>query len=196
VLLERFSDQLDTRGLDYLRRACRSSQQMDELIEDMLELSRVARVELHHARVDLSQLAHDIAADLQKAEPDRHVTFAISCGLQIEGDERQLRVVLENLLRNAWKFTSIRDQGFIEVGFVTEPTQAFFVRDNGAGFDPAYAGRLFGLFQRLHSAAEFPGTGVGLAIVQRVINRHGGRVWGCGTVNQGATFYFSLPQRA
>jgi PAS domain S-box-containing protein len=194
VLLERYSSQLDARGQEFLRRACQSSQQMDRLIEDLLKLSRVGRSEMQQKRVDLSQMARSIAADLQKAEPERAVEFAITPGLEANGDERLLRVALENLLRNAWKFTSKQKDARIEFGFTREPEPAFFVRDNGAGFDMAYAGRLFGVFQRLHTVGEFPGTGVGLATVQRILIRHGGRVWGNAKVEGGATFYFALPE--
>jgi PAS domain S-box-containing protein len=194
VLLERYSSQLDARGQEFLRRACQSSQQMDRLIEDLLKLSRVGRSEMQQKRVDLSQMARSIAAELQKAEPERAVEFIIAPGLEASGDERLLRVALENLLRNAWKFTSKQKEARIEFGFTSEPEPAFFVRDNGAGFDMAYAGRLFGVFQRLHTAGEFPGTGVGLATVQRILNRHGGRVWGNAKVEGGATFYFALPE--
>ena len=194
VLLERYSSQLDARGQEFLRRACQSSQQMDRLIEDLLKLSRVGRSEMQQKRVDLSQMARSIAADLQKAEPERAVEFAITPGLEASGDERLLKVALENLLRNSWKFTSKQKDARIEFGFTREPEPAFFVRDNGAGFDMAYAGRLFGVFQRLHTVGEFPGTGVGLATVQRILIRHGGRVWGNAKVEGGATFYFALPE--
>jgi light-regulated signal transduction histidine kinase (bacteriophytochrome) len=121
------------------------------------------------------------------------VVFQIAPGLKATGDEHLIRVVLDNLLRNSWKFTSKKAQAVIEVGRVSGAEPAFFVRDNGAGFDPAYTNRLFGVFQRLHSSADFPGTGVGLATVQRIINRHGGRVWATGAMDEGATFFFSLP---
>jgi hypothetical protein len=143
--------------------------------------------------VDLSEIAKGLAADLAVAQPRSGVVVEIAPGLKARGDERLIRVVLENLLRNAWKFTSKKAQARIEVGSVSGPEPAFFVRDNGAGFDPAYTGRLFGVFQRLHSREDFPGTGVGLATVQRIINRHGGRVWATGAIEEGATFFFSLP---
>jgi light-regulated signal transduction histidine kinase (bacteriophytochrome) len=166
---------------------------METLIEDLLKLSRVSRSELQRQQVNLSQIADSIAADLKKSDPQRAVEFAIEPGLQARGDERLLRVALDNLLRNAWKFTSKQPLGKIEVGSSKGPPQAFFVRDNGAGFDMTYSSRLFGVFQRLHTVSEFPGTGVGLATVQRIISRHGGRVWATGEINRGATFYFTLP---
>jgi PAS domain S-box-containing protein len=193
VLLERYCKQLDPTGQEFLRRACQSSQQMETLIEDLLKLSRVSRSELQRQQVNLSSMAELLAAELRKADPQRAVEFVIEPGLQVRGDERLLRVALDNLLRNAWKFTSKQPQAKIEVGSSKGPPQALFVRDNGAGFDMAYSSRLFGVFQRLHTVSEFPGTGVGLATVQRIINRHGGRVWATGEVNHGATFYFTLP---
>lgn len=193
VLSERYGAQLDARGQEFLRRACESSHQMDDLIEGLLKLSRVGRAELTCRPVDLSQVAGAIAADLTASSNDsRKVEFKIAPGLRAMGDEHLLRIALEHLLRNAWKFTSKRPEARIEFGF-TSGENAFYVRDDGAGFDPAYADRLFGGFQKLHSSADFPGTGVGLAIVQRIINRHGGRVWATGAVDRGATFYFSLP---
>lgn len=192
VLLERYSEQLDARGQEFLRRACESSQHMDRLIEDLLKLSRVSRAELQQQLVDLSALAANITEELVQTH-DNRPAVSISPRLKARGDERFLRIVLENLLRNAWKFSSKKPQPSVEFGFVAEPQPAFFVRDNGAGFDMAYASRLFGVFQRLHSASDFPGTGVGLATVQRIINRHGGRVWAEATPGQGATFYFTLP---
>jgi light-regulated signal transduction histidine kinase (bacteriophytochrome) len=144
-------------------------------------------------QVNLSQIAESIAAELKKSDPQRAVAFAIEPGLEARGDERLLRVALDNLLRNAWKFTSKQAGARIEVGSSKGPPQAFFVRDNGAGFDMTYSNRLFGVFQRLHTVSEFPGTGVGLATVQRIISRHGGRVWATGEINCGATFYFTLP---
>jgi light-regulated signal transduction histidine kinase (bacteriophytochrome) len=138
-------------------------------------------------------MAESIAAELRKAEPQRTVEFIIEPGLRTHGDERLLRVALDNLLRNAWKFTSKQPQAKIEVGMSMGPPPAYYVRDNGAGFEMAYSNRLFGVFQRLHTVSEFPGTGIGLATVQRIINRHGGRVWATGEVHHGATFYFTLP---
>jgi len=143
--------------------------------------------------VDLSDLARDIAAELQRATPERLVEFAIAPHLKAQGDPRLLRVVLDNLLRNSWKYTAKQARPRIEFGSVEENGgRAFMVRDNGAGFDMKYADKLFGVFQRLHSAAEFEGTGIGLATVRRIINRHGGRIWAEGAVDQGATFYFTL----
>jgi PAS domain S-box-containing protein len=194
VLLDRYGGKLDDRGREFLRRACESSNQMDLLIDDLLNLSRIGRTELHHQPVDLSALANSIADQLRAEEPKRAVKFSITAGLQTGGDERLLRIALENLLRNAWKFTANQPKARIEFGETPGPQPAFFVRDNGVGFDMAYASRLFGVFQRLHSTAEFPGSGIGLATVQRILNRHGGRAWAESAVNQGATFYFSLPQ--
>jgi light-regulated signal transduction histidine kinase (bacteriophytochrome) len=193
ALLERHSHQLDARGQDFLRRACASSRHMDKLIADLLQLSRVGRSEMQRQPVNLSALALAIAAELRQAEPDRAADFLIAPDLRAEGDERLLRVALDNLLRNAWKFTRHKPRTCIQFGAVAEPQPAFFVRDNGAGFDMAYAAKLFGVFQRLHSTSEFPGSGVGLATVQRIINRHGGRTWALGAPGQGATFYFTLP---
>jgi hypothetical protein len=193
VLLDRYSAGWDVRGQEYLRRICQSSDQMDKLIEDLLKLSRVNRSELRWQAVNLTELARSITAELQKSEPQRVAEFVIAPNLLTNGDERLLRLALDNLLQNAWKFTSHQPRARIEVASTADPQTAFYVRDNGAGFDMAYADRLFGVFQRLHSASEFPGTGVGLATVQRIINRHGGRAWATGAVDQGATFYFTLP---
>jgi len=192
VLLERQADRIDEQGREFLRRAADSSEHMDRLITELLRLSRAGRCELQQQRVDLTALAAGVAAELVQAEPQRAVSFKIGPRLRARGDARLLRVVLENLLGNAWKFTSRNTEAHIEFGFAP-PLAAFFVRDDGAGFDRAYAGKLFGVFQRLHSASEFPGTGVGLATVQRIVNRHGGRVWGESAVNEGATFFFTLP---
>lgn len=193
VLLERYCKQLDPTGQEFLRRACQSSQQMETLIEDLLKLSRVSRSELQRQQIDLSKMAESIASDLRKTDPQRAAEFVIEPGLHARGDERLLHVALDNLLRNAWKFTGKQPRAKIEVGSSKGPPQAFFVRDNGAGFDMAYSSRLFGVFQRLHTVSEFPGTGIGLATVQRIVNRHGGRVWATGEVNHGATFFFTLP---
>ena len=195
ILLERCAGQLDSFGQDCLRRTCECSQHMQRLIEDLLKLSRVGRSELQWQLVDLSSVVVSLAAELRRAEPGRAVEFVIAPHLRVEGDERLLRITLENLIGNAWKFTSQREQARIEFGLATEPESAFFVRDNGVGFEAAYAGKLFGVFQRLHSASEFPGTGIGLATVQRIVTRHNGRVWATGVAGQGATFYFTLPGR-
>ncbi len=194
VLLEDYASKLDDEGRDNLQRVRAASQRMGLLIDDLLELSRTSRAELRLSSLDLSKLAQEIAAELARAEPERRVDCLIAPGLAAQADPALLRVVLQNLLTNAWKFTGRRPHARIEVGR-TGPNAgaAFFVRDNGAGFDPTYAARLFGPFQRLHSAHEFPGTGVGLATVQRIIHRHGGRVWAEGAVDHGATFYFTLP---
>jgi light-regulated signal transduction histidine kinase (bacteriophytochrome) len=176
--------------LDFLRRTSDASAQMDRLIDDLLKLSRASRTGIQNSEINLSLMGEQIISELRRAEPDHTVTWVLTPNLMAQGDERLMRLVLDNLLRNAWKFSSKQPNARIELGRVNNE---FFVRDNGAGFDMAYAGKLFGVFQRLHSASEFPGSGVGLAIVQRVINRHGGRVRAEGKVNSGATFYFTLP---
>jgi signal transduction histidine kinase len=193
VLMEQYRPQLDARGQDYLRRTCDAGSQMEKLIEDLLKLSRISRSEIQRAEINLSAIAQEIASELARTDPGRKVEFAISPGIAAKGDERLLRVVIDNLMRNAWKFTQKRPEARIEFGRDNGEASPFFVRDNGVGFDMAYASKLFGVFQRLHSQAEFTGSGVGLAIVQRVINRHGGRVWADAKVNSGATFYFTLP---
>jgi PAS domain S-box-containing protein len=193
ALLDDYADRLDDTGKEYLERVRFGAQRMAALIDDLLALSRITRAELERQSIDLSEMARSVANDLSHHDPARDVEFVIAPGLQVRADAQLMRTVLENLLGNAWKFTSGRSQARIEFGRTqANGASAFFVRDNGAGFDPAYAGRLFGAFQRLHGAAEFPGTGVGLASVQRVISRHGGRVWAESAVNQGATFFFTL----
>jgi PAS domain S-box-containing protein len=193
ALLEEYEDKLDDKGKGYLRRVRAASQRMGELIDDLLNLSRVTRREMRREAVDLSALARAIGAQLQKAHPDRRVDLVVAPGLSAEGDPHLLRVVLENLLGNAWKFTGARARARVEFGgALHEGTTAYCVRDNGVGFDMAYAGKLFGAFQRLHAMTEFPGTGIGLATVQRIVHRHGGRVWAEGEVDKGATFYFTL----
>ncbi len=193
VLLENHADQLDAHGQALLRRACESSNRMSRLIDDLLRLSRVGRCELHWQPVNLTALAETVAAELRKSDSGRAVEVVIGPNLRAEGDKHLLSLVLDNLLGNAWKFTRQQTDARIEFGFTAEPEAAFFVRDNGVGFDMKHAGKLFGVFQRLHSADEFPGTGIGLATVQRIIKRHRGRVWADGVVNQGAVFYFTLP---
>jgi PAS domain S-box-containing protein len=193
ALLDDYADRLDDTGKQYLQRVRTGAQRMAALIDDLLALSRIARAELERQSIDLSEMALSVANDLSRHDRARDVEFVIAPGLEAQADAQLMRTVLENLLGNAWKFTSGRSHARIEFGRTqANGGSAFFVRDNGAGFDPAHAGRLFGAFQRLHGAAEFPGTGVGLASVQRVISRHGGRVWAESTVNQGATFFFTL----
>jgi signal transduction histidine kinase len=193
VLLEDYAAQLDEAGRDSLNRVRAASQRMGTLIDDLLKLARVTRAEMRTEVVDLSGMARDIAVELQRTTPARQVEFAIAQGLEARGDAPLLQVVLENLLRNSWKYTAKQPRPRVEFGRVEgNGERAFMVRDNGAGFDMKYADKLFGVFQRLHSAAEFEGTGVGLATVRRIITRHGGRIWAEGAVDQGATFYFTL----
>ena len=197
ALLEDYSEKLDETGVNYLQRVRAATQRMGHLIDDMLELSRIARAEMRHETVNLSAMATEILEELQKTDMNRQVEWRVQPNLKIEADARLIKVALDNLLGNAWKYTSRQAEPRIEFGQVenanVEDMKEFFVRDNGAGFDMAYADKLFGAFQRLHTASEFPGTGVGLATVQRIIHRHGGRVRGEGKPDQGATFYFSLP---
>lgn len=193
ALLEDYEAQLDEGGKHYLGRVRANAQRMAELIEALLKLSRMGRAEMYNEAVDLSEMAHSILSELQKRESDREVQFSIEPDLLAQGDVRLLRVVLWNLLENAWKFSGKRDLATIEFGAAnSQDQQAFFVRDNGAGFDMSYADKLFGAFQRLHTGEEFPGTGIGLATVQRIIHRHNGRVWAQAVPEEGATFFFTL----
>lgn len=193
ALLDEYVDKLDVQGKDYLRRIRAACQRMAQLIDDLLSLSRVTRSEMARQRVDLSRMVRSIAEELQKAQAEREVEFVIAEGIIVNGDAHLLRIALENLLGNAWKFTGKSPQARIEFGMTGhEDKPAYFVRDNGAGFDMAYVNKLFGVFQRLHSSTEFPGTGIGLAIVQHIIHRHGGRVWAEGKVGEGATFFFTI----
>ncbi|MCE8429083.1 MAG: PAS domain S-box protein [Candidatus Methanoperedens sp.] len=193
ALLEDYGGVLDAQAKDYLTRVRSASQRMSQLIDDMLVLSRVTRREMKRSAVDLSALANMIAAELLKAQPQRRVEFNISPGLVVNGDAELLRAMLENLLGNAWKFTSTRQSATIEFGVKDlDGKPSYFVRDNGVGFDMAYASKLFQAFQRLHLQTDFPGTGIGLATVKRIINRHGGRIWAESEAGKGATFYFNL----
>jgi PAS domain S-box-containing protein len=193
ALLEDYSGKLGNEGKHLLERIRAGSQRMGQLIDDLLNLSRVSRSELHHEPVDLSGLASDVADELRQHDPQREVALRIAEDLKADGDPQLLRVVLENLLGNAWKYTAKRPQATIEFGLSRDNGHSsFFVRDDGVGFDMQYADKLFAPFQRLHGMSEFPGTGVGLATVQRIIQRHGGRVWVQAEVNKGATFYFTL----
>ena len=194
ALLEDYTDKLDDAGKGYLREVRGASQEMAQLIDDVLQLARVTRSEMRREVVNLSDLARAIAAELKKREPKRKVILNLKEDLTTRGDKRLLRIVLNNLLGNAWKFTAKRTEGQITLGREQKNGEStYFIRDNGAGFDMAYVGKLFGAFQRLHTAGEFEGTGIGLATVQRIVYRHGGRVWAEGAVNEGATFYFTLP---
>ena len=209
VLLSHYQGQLDEQGRHYLDRIRAASQRMGQLIDDLLNLSRVTRSQLARQRVDLSALAREIAAELQTHDPPRQVELVIAGEAVVQGDAHLLRIALENLMDNAWKFTGPRPQALIEFGVkpahelpqsaignqqsaIGSQQSVYFVRDNGVGFDMAYADQLFAPFQRLHGMREFPGTGIGLATVQRIIHRHGGRVWPEAAVDQGATFYFTL----
>ncbi|HEY5940989.1 MAG TPA: response regulator [Gemmatimonadales bacterium] len=193
AILESQGEKLDDPGRRYLDRVREASQQMSQLIDDVLYLSRVTRADLREQDVDLSGLATLLLLRLQESEPARKVEIKVRPGVVVTGDGQLLRIALENLLENAWKFTGKQPDSRIEFGVTQasgEPT--YFVRDNGAGFDMTYADRLFGPFQRLHAQGEFPGSGIGLATVQRIIHRHGGQVWAEGLVGQGATFQFTL----
>ena len=193
ALLEDYADKLDEEGKQYLRYVRESAQQMAALIDDLLTLSRVTRSDLTRVPVSLTDTASSVLAQLRRGQPERRVEAIVADDLVAKADPRLIKVALENLLGNAWKFTGKEAEARIELGLAPlngEPT--YFVRDNGAGFDMAYASKLFGVFQRLHSAAEFEGTGIGLATVQRIVRRHGGRIWAEGDVGRGATFYFTL----
>jgi signal transduction histidine kinase len=193
AILEDYAPRLDDQGRTYLERVRTETQHMGQLIDDILSLSRASRAEMQLEPVDLSALARTIIGRLRETGPERRVEFVIQEGLTAKGDPALLEIALSNLLDNAWKFTGQRPAGLIEFGRMQREGQpVFFVRDNGAGFDQAYADKLFGAFQRLHQASEYPGTGIGLATVQRILHRHGGRIWAEAAVDRGATFYFTL----
>lgn len=193
ILLDEYAERLDEEGRDFLRRLRNASQNMGQLIDALLQLSRVTRSEMSREQVDLTAIARQIVEELKKTAPERQVDIHIAEGLVAKGDPRLVHVALLNLLGNAWKFTARREHAMIEFGLgQREGVPTFFVKDNGAGFDMNYGNKLFGAFQRLHTAAEFEGSGIGLATVQRIVRRHGGNVWAEGTPGQGATFYFTL----
>ncbi|RDJ26929.1 hypothetical protein DWF00_01785 [Bosea caraganae] len=193
ALLEDCGDALDETGRNYLMRVRNAAQRMGNLIDDLLKLARVSRSEITSDLVDLSLLARKICSDLRQRDPQRKIEVKIAPDLQLRGDPRLLQIALENLLENAWKFTSRRELAQVEFGQMMHAGDpVFFVRDNGAGFDMAHADKLFGVFQRLHAMTEFEGTGIGLATVQRIIAKHGGRVWGEAEKGRGATFFFAL----
>jgi light-regulated signal transduction histidine kinase (bacteriophytochrome) len=193
ALAEDCSAALGAQGLEYVERIGRGVARMTALIDDLLRLAKVSRSEIAPGRVDVSALTAVIVADLRRAQPDREVTVDIAPGLIAYGDERLVEVALVHLLGNAWKFTSRSAAPHITIGRHVADEPTFFVRDNGVGFDMAYAKRLFSPFQRLHGVDEFEGRGVGLAIVERVMARHGGRVWVDAAVARGAAFFFTLP---
>jgi PAS domain S-box-containing protein len=196
VLLNTYNDKLDAEGQDWLREILLNAKKMGDLIDGLLSLARVTRSELKRERVDLSRIVRDSAARLRASEPQRTTAVDVQADLHADVDPRLARALIENLLGNAWKFTAKAPAGRIEFGSrEKDGGPAFFVRDNGAGFDMAFASKLFAPFQRLHTADEFPGTGIGLATVQRIVHRHGGRNWAEGAVDAGATFYFTLPTR-
>ncbi|MFA5100863.1 MAG: cache domain-containing protein, partial [Candidatus Omnitrophota bacterium] len=193
ILVAEQGDKLDTRGKDYLNRISAAARSMSTLIDDLLDLAKVARAPCRKEQFDLSVLAHEVCDGLSAAFPGSRARCSIAAGMRAYGDIQLCRIMLENLLGNAWKFSSKVPQPAIEVGMTKKDNMdVFFVRDNGAGFDMAYVNKLFAPFQRLHSAADFPGSGVGLASVYRIISRHGGTVWAEGEVNKGATFYFTI----
>ena len=193
ALEEQYGAQLDEQGKLYLHRVRSSSQRMCQLVDDLLNFSRVSRLEIHPEVVDLSQMASGIAAELTARDPNRRAEFIIAPQITATGDAALLRIVFVNLLENAWKFTRRKESTRIEFGVANEAgANAYFLKDNGAGFDPAYLQKLFRPFERLHPSAEFEGTGIGLATVERIVKRHGGRVWAEGAPERGATFYFTL----
>jgi PAS domain S-box-containing protein len=195
AILEDYIEILPEQGRDYFLRIRASAQRMGELIDDLLALSRVTRAVAESKPVNLSVLAEKILIDLQREHSERHVTYSVAKDLIVQGDPQLLKIALENLLGNSWKFTSKREHAYIEVGIQNQTGQpTYFIRDNGAGFNMAFADKLFGAFQRLHRPSEYPGTGIGLATVQRIISRHGGRVWAESSVGNGATFFFTLQE--
>jgi PAS domain S-box-containing protein len=189
VLLEDYAGVLDEAGQGYLNRIAANAARMARMIDDLLNLSRASRVELRREQADVGAIAREVAEDLREADPDRKVDIDVADGLSADGDPHLIRLVLQNLLGNAWKFTGATPDARITV---SADGPVFAVRDNGAGFDMRYVGRLFDPFQRLHSATEFEGTGIGLAIVQRIVQRHGGRIWAQSEPGQGASFFFTL----
>ncbi len=193
AVLKHYLDSLDDRGQDYLRRIRAAAQRMARLIDDILGLSRASRADMHRQQVDLSAVAAEILRDLQSSQPERRAEVTVQPEMLVNGDPHLLRIVLDNLLGNAWKFSAHRSLTKVEVAYLEQDGErVYYVRDNGAGFDPTYADKLFSPFQRLHTEEEFAGTGIGLALVQRILRRHGGRIWAESAVDQGATFYFTL----
>ena len=196
ALIEDYEEKLDDQGKDYIQRVRKATQRMGQLIDDMLRLSRLTRTDLTCEIVDISSLSYSLTEKLQIANPSRTLKIEIQPKMSVKGDKKLLEILMENLLENAWKFTSQVNNASVKIGeFIKDGEQVFFVRDNGAGFDMAYADKLFIPFQRLHSVDEYPGTGIGLALVSRIVHRHGGRIWAEGEVGKGATFYFTLQKK-
>ncbi len=197
VLLDTYKDKLDAQGRDWLEEIVLNAKKMAGLIDALLSLARVTRSELKPERVDLSRIVRDAADRLLAAETERKVELDVQEDLHADMDARLARALVDNLVENAWKFTGKVPCGHITFGATEEHgVRTFFVRDNGAGFDMTFANNLFAPFQRLHTATEFPGTGIGLATVRRILQRHGGEVWAEGKVNEGATFFFTVPNRS
>jgi PAS domain S-box-containing protein len=196
ALHEDYGSQLDDEARQYIGRIRAAAQRMAALIDDLLSLARVARAEMNVGETDLTRIAEEFLEELQESSPQRKVEVTVAPGMKVQGDARLLRIAILNLLRNAWKFTGKREHTRIEFSRLEQDgADTYYVRDNGAGFDMAYADKLFGAFQRLHDNSEFAGTGIGLATVQRVIHKHGGRIWAEAEPDKGATFYFTLAER-
>ncbi len=193
ILLDEHKDKLNAQGKDFLNRVRNGAQKMSQLIDDILKLSKVTRSEMSIQKINLSSIANEIASSFQNSDPERKVKFTIHDSIVANVDKQLMQIVLENLIGNAWKFTSKLSAALIEFGvYQKEEKNIYYVSDNGAGFNMKYSNKLFGAFQRLHDSKEFDGTGIGLATVQRIIHRHGGKVWAKGEVGKGATFYFTL----
>jgi light-regulated signal transduction histidine kinase (bacteriophytochrome) len=197
ALLEDYGDKLDEDGKTHLRYVREAAQHMAQLITDLLSLSRVTRADFQRASLDLAALSRKTLAILARNHPARAVEAVMPAQLEVFGDVRLLEIAVENLLSNAWKFTSKAEGARIEIGQLVQTGKpVYFIRDNGAGFDMAHAGKLFAVFQRLHAPSEFEGVGIGLATVERIIHRHGGRIWAEGEVGKGATFYFTIEEES
>jgi signal transduction histidine kinase len=196
LLLDHYDHQLDGNAHDWLGEILSNARRMAALIDALLSLSRVARIELRREWVDLTAIVRAAGAQLAASQPERSVELVVADGLYADADPQLARTIVDNLLGNAWKFTARLAHPRIEVGRIDDAyPAAFYVRDNGAGFDMAFASKLFQPFQRLHTVAEFPGTGIGLASVQRIIQRHGGEIWADGKIDAGASFYFTFHRR-
>jgi signal transduction histidine kinase len=194
ALMEGYNDQLGEVGCDYLARVRAAAQRMDTLIDALLKLSRISRAGLNRSEFDISALAESVLADMRGSDPRREIDIEIASSARVQADPHLIRIALENLLNNAWKYSGKCQVANIEFGVCVLNSEAcYFIRDKGAGFDMAYADKLFGAFQRLHKEQEYPGTGIGLATVQRIVHRHGGRIWAEAAIGEGATFYFTLP---